>query len=101
MNILSTGLPGPEGQAITQIKSIKTADLNDTTFTDVSINTQSNGYIYKIELWNDAPGNRFLVGDPAYSSSVYLSIAPGDRKAKFTITRNVPWINTQVRFLQA
>ena len=86
---------GTEGTNFVQIKSIKTADLNDTTFTDVSINTQSTGYLYRVELWNDESGNRFLVGEPAYSSSVYLSVAPGDRKAKFTITRNVPWINTR------
>ena len=91
---------GTGGTNYTQIKSIKTADLNDTTFTDVSINTQSTGYIYRIELWNDAPGNRFLVGEPAYSSSVYLSIAPGDRKAIFTITRNVPWINNRYDFFR-
>jgi gliding motility-associated-like protein len=89
---------GTGGATYEQIRSIKTANLNDTTYTDVSINTQTTGYIYKIELWNDEPGNRFLVGEPAYSSSVYLSIAPGDRKAKFTIARNVPWINTRYDF---
>ena len=87
--------PGTGGTNYEMIKSIKTADLNDTTYVDVSINTQSTGYIYKIELWNDETGNRFPIGEPAYSSSVYLTIAPGDRKANFTITRNVPWINTR------
>jgi gliding motility-associated-like protein len=91
---------GIAGTDFVQIKSIKTADLNDTTFTDVAINTQTTGYIYKIELWNEAPDTTFLVGEPAYSSSVYLEIAPGDRKAKFTITRNVPWINTRYDFFR-
>jgi gliding motility-associated-like protein len=86
---------GTGGTDYQQILSIKTADLNDTTFTDVSLNTQNTGYIYRIELWNDEPGNRFLIGEPAYASSLYLSIAPGDRKAKFTLSRNVPWINTE------
>ncbi|MBK7710477.1 MAG: gliding motility-associated C-terminal domain-containing protein [Bacteroidales bacterium] len=93
----ATGIGGSNYE---QIRSIKTASLNDTTFTDVSINTQTTGYIYKIELWNDETGNRFLVGEPAYASSVYLSIAPGDRKAKFNITRNVPWINTRYDFFR-
>ncbi len=93
----ATGISGTD---FVQIRSIKTADLNDTTMVDASINTQSTGYMYRIELYNDAAGNRFLIGEPAYSSSVYLSIAPGDQKAKFTIARNVPWINSRYDFFR-
>jgi gliding motility-associated-like protein len=93
----ATGVSGSDFQ---QIQSIKTANLNDTTFTDVSLNTQTTGYIYKIELYNDATGNRFLIGDPAYASSLYLTIAPGDRKARLTINRNVPWINSRYDFFR-
>jgi gliding motility-associated-like protein len=91
---------GVSGTDFVQIRSIKTADLNDTTMVDASINTQTTGYLYRIELYNDAVGNRFLIGEPAYSSSLYLSIAPGDRKAKFTLTRNVPWINSRYDFFR-
>jgi gliding motility-associated-like protein len=93
----ATGVSGSDYQ---QIKSIQTTDLTDTTFTDVSLITQGTGYIYKIELYNNAPGNRFLIGEPAYASSLYLAIAPGDRKAKFTLSRNVPWINTRYDFFR-
>jgi gliding motility-associated-like protein len=62
---------------------------------DTLINTQSTGYIYRVELWNNAPGNRFLIGEPAYASSLYLTASPGDRKANLTFARNVPWINTR------
>jgi len=51
-------------------------------------------------LYNNAPGNRFLIGDPGYASSVYLVAAQGDRKARFTINRNVPWINTRYDFFR-
>jgi gliding motility-associated-like protein len=81
-------------------KSIISADLKDTTFTDTSFDTKSSGYIYKIELWNNESGNRFLIGEPAYASSVFLSVNPGDKKAKFTINRNVPWINTRYDFFR-
>ena len=81
---------GTSGSDYQQIKSIQTSTLNDTTITDISLNTQTTGYIYKIELWNNATGNRFLIGDPAFASSLYLSASPGDRKAKLTLTRNVP-----------
>ena len=86
----ATGIGGTDFQ---QITSIQTADLNDTVYVDTLLNTSATGYIYRIELYNNAPGNRFLIGDPGYASSVFLSVLPGDRKARFTISRNVPWIN--------
>ena len=90
---------GTGGTNYKQIKSILTADLNDTVFVD-TLNTRSSGYIYKIELWNNAPGRRFLTGAPGYASSVFLAISPGDRKARFVINRNVPWINTRYDFFR-
>jgi gliding motility-associated-like protein len=83
-----------------QIKSIQTVDLNDTTMVDTLINTQTTGYIYKIELWNNETGNRFLIGEPGYASSLFLVISPGDRKARFVINRNVPWINTRYDYFR-
>lgn len=76
------------------IYSIPTVDLNDTVFIDTLINTQSYGYIYKIELWNRTAGSEFIIGEPGVASSLFLEVNPGDRKARFTINRNVPWINT-------
>jgi len=86
---------GVSGTDYQQIYSIKTADLNDTTYIDTLINTRDRGYIYRVELYNDSPGNRFLIGEPSYASSLFLEIAPGDRKARITIRRNVPWINSR------
>jgi len=91
---------GINGDSFQLIKSILTADLNDTVLVDTLLNTRTTGYIYKIELWNDAAGNRFLIGDPGYASSVYITINPGDRKSRFTINRNVPWINTRYDFFR-
>ena len=91
---------GIGGTNFSQIKSIQTADLNDTVYIDTLINTSTTGYIYRIDLYNNAPGNRFLIGDPGYASSVFLTVAPGDRKARFTINRNVPWINTRYDFFR-
>ena len=91
---------GVGGTTFGQIYSKQTADLNDTTYLDTSINTSTTGYIYRIELWNNASGKRFLIGDPGYASSVYLTAAPGDKKVRLTITRNVPWINTRYDFFR-
>jgi gliding motility-associated-like protein len=90
---------GTGGTDYKQIKSIKTVNLNDTVLVD-TLNTLSSGYIYRIELWNDASGKRFLIGEPGYASSVFLTISPGDRKANFVINRNVPWINTRYDFFR-
>jgi gliding motility-associated-like protein len=86
---------GTGGTDYKEIYRFPTTDLNDTTYVDEQINTLTTGYIYRVELWNNATDNRFLIGDPAYASSLYLSIEPGDRKARLSLARNVPWINTR------
>ena len=91
---------GIGGTNFSQVKSIQTINLNETDHIDTLLNSLTTGYIYKIELWNNAAGNRFLIGDPGYASSVFLSASPGDRKARFTINRNVPWINTRYDFFR-
>jgi gliding motility-associated-like protein len=91
---------GIGGTNYTQIASILTSDLNDTIMIDTLINTQVSGYIYKIEFWNNASGSKFLIGEPGYASSVFLTLAPGDRKVRFTINRNVPWINSRYDFFR-
>jgi gliding motility-associated-like protein len=91
---------GVGGTTYQKLTSIKTATLNDTVFVDTLLNTTNSGYIYKIELWNDEPANRFLAGEPGYASSVFLGISPGDRKSRFTINRNVPWINSRYDFFR-
>ncbi|MGQ9619942.1 MAG: T9SS type B sorting domain-containing protein [Bacteroidales bacterium] len=86
---------GVSGENYQQIYSIKTSDLNDTTYIDTLINTRDRGYIYRLELYNDEPSNRFIIGEPSYASSLFLQISPGDRKARLSINRNVPWINSR------
>jgi len=93
----AAGITGTDYQ---QIRSIQTATLNETQIIDTLINTQSGGFIYKIELYNNAPGNRFLVGEPGFASSLFLAAFPGDRKTRFVIGRNVPWINTNYDFFR-
>jgi gliding motility-associated-like protein len=85
---------GIGGSLYQLIKTKPTIDLNDTVLID-TLNTQSGGYIYRVELWN---ANR--LGEPAFASSVYLTASPGDRKTRFVINRNVPWINTRYDFFR-
>ncbi len=85
--------PGIWGTDYTQIASFTTVDLNDTTFTDSLLNTADFAYTYKIELYNNETGNRFLIGNPGEASSVYLYIEPNDNRLTLHIRKNVPWIN--------
>lgn len=91
---------GVTGTEYLQIRTINTATLNETSIVDTLINTVDRGYVYRIELYNNAPGNRFLIGEPGYASSLFLTANPGDRKVRFVISRNVPWINTRYDFFR-
>ncbi|MFZ0280039.1 MAG: gliding motility-associated C-terminal domain-containing protein [Bacteroidales bacterium] len=91
---------GIAGTSFAQVKSILTVNLNDTVFIDTLLNTQARGYIYKIELYNNAAGSRFLIGEPGFASSVFLTANPGDKKVRFVIARNVPWVNTRYDFFR-
>ncbi len=89
---------GVAGTAWQLIHTLPTADLNDTVYVDTLINTLDRGWVYRVELYNNAPGNRFLIGEPGIASSLFLTALPGDRKMRFLLTRNVPWINTSYDF---
>jgi len=77
------------------IDTIQTADLSDTTFTDSLINTLDYAYTYKIELFNNEPGNRFLIGPPAEASTLFISLVADDNQLSIRSRKNVPWINKE------
>ncbi|MBI5218385.1 MAG: gliding motility-associated C-terminal domain-containing protein [Bacteroidia bacterium] len=69
--------------------------LDDTTFVDTLLNTRYYPWSYKIELYNDSTGKRFLIGSPSIASSVFLKITPADNKLTIDFEKNVPWHNNQ------
>jgi len=83
------------GTDFDQIHSFTTVDLEDTTYNDLNINTQDVAYHYRVELYNDEPGNRFMIGEPGTASSLFLQMVPGDNKMKIFFRKNVPWLNTR------
>lgn len=76
------------------IHSFTTTDLNDTTYLDEDLNTLEFPYSYKVELYNDQPGNRFLIGQAEIASTVWEDIYAADNQLKLFINRYVPWVNT-------
>lgn len=67
--------------------------LNDTIYNDDLLNTSSFPYSYRIDLYNDTPGNRYLVGSTQIASSVFISTIPSDNEIKILWNPNIPWIN--------
>lgn len=86
---------GVSGSDFQVIGTFTTADLNDTTYYDTPLNTLEMGYTYRVELFNNETGNRFLIGEPGIASSTFILTDPGDNKAVISINRNVPWINSR------
>ncbi len=68
-------------------------DLNDTLFTDTSVNTKDAPLVYKIEFYNDTPGNMIFVGKSQNASSVFLTATPTDNRVELSWQAQVPWIN--------
>ena len=68
-------------------------DLNDTTYTETGLNTSAVQYRYRVQFWNDTPGNVFEIGLSQTAFSVRLSAAPGDEKVNLSWNVNVPWTN--------
>jgi len=83
------------GTQYTLIDTIQTADLNDTIYTDSLLNTLDFAYSYKIELYNNEPGNVFLIGPAAEASTLYITLVPNDNQIAVHCRKNVPWINTE------
>jgi len=81
------------GTAFNLIDSL--ASINDTLFIDEPLNSNDHGLSYRIDLYNDTPGLRFLVGSSQKASSAFITFAPGDKKLRININTIVPWTNTQ------
>lgn len=95
-----TQTPGPfkyfirrsdPGQTSVVVDSLNS--LNDTIFMDQNLNTLQQSYTYIIDLINDTPGNRFLVGSSQPATSMFLQLQPDDKRLTLSWNVNVPWIN--------
>jgi len=81
------------GNNMSQVGSMSTADLNDTVWLDATVNTLSFPWSYKVELYNDEPGNRFKIGEAESASSLYPDLRGEDNRIVMQMRKNVPWIN--------
>jgi len=81
------------GNNLVQVGSFNTADLNDTVWLDAAVDTELFPWSYKVELYNDAPGNRFKIGEAESASSLYPDLRGEDNQIVIQMRKNVPWIN--------
>ena len=81
------------GNSMSMVGSFTTSSLNDTAWTDTEVNTFNYPWSYSVELYNNTPGNRFLIGTPEVASSVYLELTGKDNTVEIEMKKNVPWIN--------
>lgn len=82
---------GMYGQNFFLIDSLPT--INDTVYTDRNINTKDLQFSYKIEFYNNEPGNRFLIGSPQIASTLFLSFENYHSELGINLNSNVPWTN--------
>lgn len=83
------------GNNFTLIKTYQTDNLLDTFLIDTGLNTTVYPYVYKVELFNNAPGNRFQIGNAEVASTMYPDLLPQDNQVQIRFGRNVPWLNNQ------
>ncbi|MDP1622620.1 MAG: gliding motility-associated C-terminal domain-containing protein [Bacteroidales bacterium] len=95
-------MPGPYKYLIVRARSdapgqfamVDSIDnLNDTTFTNNQLNTITYHYLYRIDLFNDTPGNRFFIGSSQVASTIFLTPVPTDKMVKLSWNNEVPWHN--------
>lgn len=91
--ILSRSDQDAMGTNLNQIHSFTTTDLNDTSYLDTPLNTLVYPYSYKLELWNDEPDNRFLIGRQEVVSTTWLEIEGADNANLIHVRKNTPWVN--------
>ena len=85
--------PGPYSYSVYRDGLLLQSQLADTVFTDTLLNTQSVTHQYVVELWNDSPGNSYLIGTSPPASSLFLQIQSLDKSLLLKWTVGVPWKN--------
>lgn len=69
--------------------------LDDTLYYDEPVNTFDTPVSYRVDLFNNTPGNTFLIGKSLVASSVFLTLAPSDERMRININFDVPWGNLE------
>jgi gliding motility-associated-like protein len=67
--------------------------INDTTYIDTLLNTVGAPFHYRVDFYNNQPGNTFFVDSAYRASSVFLTLLPSDNTLTLNWQFDVPWLN--------
>jgi hypothetical protein len=67
--------------------------IDDTTYIDTAINTDTLPWRYYVEFYYDSSGFNTYKGKTETASTVYLSISPTDEQLNLSWEEHVPWVN--------
>jgi len=72
-------------------------NLNDTSVVDTLLDTDTQPWSYKIELWYTDSATSMLTfkGQTAVASTIFLTIAPTDNQLNLSWEEHVPWSNSR------
>lgn len=70
-------------------------DLNDTLIMDSLMDTQTQPWSYRVDLYYNDSGTPALKGSTTLASSVFLSISPTDNRLNLSWQEFVPWSNNR------
>ncbi|MBI3136108.1 MAG: gliding motility-associated C-terminal domain-containing protein [Bacteroidetes bacterium] len=62
---------------------------DDTVFTDVTLNTETIPYTYRVELYSD----NLLIGSSMEASSIFITLTPNDNQIGISWIEEIPWAN--------
>jgi gliding motility-associated-like protein len=89
--------PGFFGANFTASPIVVFNDLNDTAYVDTLIDTKTQPWSYKIELWylDSSDMTVKFKGQTAVASSIFLTVSPTDNALNLSWEEHVPWNNTR------
>ena len=94
----AVGINGTNFQVISQGQETAFfGSLIDTIFTDISLDTETLGYNYKVSFY---AMNNELVGESPISSSVFLDMTPEDGSINLSWDFNVSWLNNSYKIFR-
>lgn len=80
---------GIDGTTFTNLQSFPGNAVG--SFSDNGLNTQDQGYTYRVDFFSGTPAT--LVGSSETASSVYLEVIPTDQSNFMKFNHNTPWSN--------
>lgn len=67
--------------------------MDNVVYIDSLLNTRSQSYHYRVDLYSLKPGATVKIGSTENASSVFLSVAPTNQKVFLSWNEVTPWIN--------